>query len=86
MADKVSNLSNTRPIVNDKGIMTQEARAYFNTITELLMITGQGSPENVISARIGALYTDVNGSTGSILYVKKLANIGGDQTQGWVLV
>ncbi len=25
MVDKVSNLSNTRPIVNDNGIMTQES-------------------------------------------------------------
>lgn len=87
MVDKISNLTNKRPIVDASGVLTQEARLFFNDITALTMITGSGSPENVVdSPKIGALYTDIDASTGSILYVKKLSDISGDTKQGWVLV
>ena len=86
MVDKVSNLTNKRPIVDESGILTQEARLYFNTVSELLMVTGQGNPEGVVSARVGSLYTDTNWLVGSILYIKKLPDIGGDTSQGWFIV
>lgn len=45
-----------------------------------LMYTGSGSPEGVISAKVGALYTDEAGSTSTTLYVKET----GTGNTGWV--
>jgi len=86
MVAKVSRLTNKRPIVDEKGVTTQEARSYFNSVNNLLMITGEGSPESAVSAIQGALYTDLSGTTGTVLYVKILSDISGDDTRGWVLV
>lgn len=47
---------------------------------------GMGSPEGVLSADVGTLYMDTNGSSGAILYVKRDASIAGDTKQGWILV
>ena len=87
VVSKVNNLTNTRPVIDANGVLTQEARLFFNDVTALVMITGNGSPENVVeSLKTGVLYTDLDGTTGSILYVKKLSDIGGDTKQGWILV
>lgn len=55
-------------------------------MSDLQIIIGQGSPEGVIQSRQGAQYMDETASTGSILYIKKLSDIGGDKSLGWVLV
>ena len=86
MADKITGLPYTRPIVNSSGVLTQEARSFFRIITERSRIIGEGSPEGVISAIQGADYLDTTGSTGALLYVKQKDEIGGDTSKGWVLV
>lgn len=42
--------------------------------------SGRGSPENVIAAPVGSLYTDIAGGTGTTLYVKET----GSGPTGWV--
>lgn len=81
----LTQLTNTRAIVDANGVLSQEARLYFQQLTLLVPISGKGSPEGVVSAIQGATYYDLDGSTNSIHYVKKFAEIGGDNTKGWVL-
>jgi hypothetical protein len=50
------------------------------------MATGTGSPEGVIDAPVGKLYTDTSAGAGGLLYVKRDADIAGDTTKGWFLV
>lgn len=42
--------------------------------------TGTGNPEGVVTAPIGTLYTRLDGSTGTTLYVKE----SGTGNTGWV--
>lgn len=42
--------------------------------------SGRGSPENVIAAPVGSLYTDIAGGTNTTLYVKET----GSGPTGWV--
>ena len=86
MPDRVSNLTSTRPLIDERKSASQEMRSWAQAITELSMITGEGSPEGVIEAKIGRQYTDTNGTTGNILYSKRDSDIAGDRTKGWILV
>lgn len=74
------------PIVEEDGSATDEMQRWMNDVTRLDLIIGTGSPEGNIEATVGRQYMDDSGSTGSILYIKKLADIGGDRTQGWIIV
>ena len=82
MATKITGLPRTRAIVDSKGVLTQEAGAYFSVLTARAIITGVGSPEGVVEADKAAIYMDENGTSGAILYVK--SSDGGNT--GWVLV
>lgn len=64
----------------------QRFRRWIQLVTELDIITGTGSPEGVIEAKQKRLYMDEAGISGSILYIKRDADIGGDRTQGWIAV
>jgi len=55
-------------------------------ISERALIIGTGAPETVVEANQGALYLDETGGAGNLLYIKRNADIGGDRTQGWILV
>lgn len=44
------------------------------------LLSGTGSPENVVSARVGTLYTREDGGAGTTLYVKES---GGSGNTGW---
>ena len=76
----------TSPIVEPNGTMSEQFRGWANAITRLDLIVGTGSPETVVSAPAGRLYMNDAGTAGSILYIKKLSDISGDATQGWILV
>ena len=82
----ISSPSPTRSIVDDSGLQTQEMRTWVKVITNRALIIGTGSPEGAIDALQGSSYMDDSGSTGSILYVKRDSNIGGDGSFGWILV
>lgn len=55
-------------------------------LANLSIITGSGSPEGVIEAAATRLYMNTAGVAGSILYIKRDDDVGGDRTQGWILV
>ena len=86
MPDFIINLSGTRPIVDENANMSQEFRAWVQTISNRSLIIGAGSPEGVIEAFIGAEYMDSTGSSSSVKYIKQKADIGGDKSQGWILI
>lgn len=74
------------PIVDSNGIMSPVFQRWMSQVSRLDLIIGSGSPEGVIEATVGRLYMDDTGSAGSMLYSKKLPDIGGDRSQGWIVV
>ena len=86
---KVNQLTNTRSIVDDKGILTQEGRLTFNDLFARIPITGTGSPEGVVDARSGATYYNLSAGTGAIHYVKMTDSVDDgterNTTKGWQL-
>lgn len=79
-------LNSAFPIVDDKGFMSDSFR-FWTLNTDLSNpIVGAGSPEGVVTARQYQFYINTSGTTGSLLYIKMLPDIGGDRSQGWVAV
>lgn len=75
-----------RVIVDQNGMNTQSMMIWMEQVTNLQIATGIGSPEGVLKALIGKEYMDTSGIAGAILYIKRDADIGGDTSQGWILV
>ena len=86
MADNVPDLTGQWAIVDSEGIASKEMRLWSLLITSRTSILGNGSPEGVVEARIGREYADLDGTTGTIKYFKKLNDIGGNKKQGWILI
>lgn len=77
----------TQPIADpDTGIARSQFRIFTRQLFELGLFVGTGSPEGVVEAQQGAEYMDDTGTAGNIKYIKRDADIGGDRTQGWILV
>jgi len=74
------------PIVDDKGVMTDRFTAYTQEVGRLNILTGSGTPEAAVESVITSLYMDTAGTVGSILYIKRDADIAGDRTKGWIMV
>lgn len=74
------------PIVDKDGRMTERFWFWMLAVTRQAVLTGSGSPEGVIEAEVGRLYMNTAGTAGSILYIKRDADVSGDRTQGWILV
>lgn len=74
------------PIVGANGGMLDIFFQWMLNVSNLAVIEGTGSPEGVIEARTTRFYMDVAGGAGTVLYIKRLNDIGGDRTQGWTLV
>jgi hypothetical protein len=73
-------------LFTENGKLTERAWKLLRQLVQLQILTGSGSPEGVIDAKITTLYMDTAGTAGNILYIKKLADISGDRSQGWILV
>lgn len=58
----------------------RESNALFAKIEQLLPLVGEGSPEGIVTAQIGAIYRRLDGSTGTSFYVKE----SGTGNTGWV--
>jgi hypothetical protein len=86
VVDRITELSTDRPIVEEDGTLTIQSRTYFKTITAQALIIGDGSPEGVVEAEIGATYQDNLGTAGAIRYAKRDADILGDKSKGWILI
>lgn len=82
----INTLNASQPIVDKSGIMTQNMRVVMSQVVKESLIIGTGSPEGVINAPQGQEYMDDAGIAGSIKYIKRDADIGGDTSQGWILV
>ena len=74
------------PIVDATGRMGAAYRAWTQQVSRLDILEGSGSPEGVVNAPTRTLYMDTAGTAGAILYIKRDTDIGGDATQGWILV
>lgn len=84
-------MANIAPPLKDNFVETGgdlTARSYqlMLLLSQLDPITGTGSPEGVVEARIPRFFVDLSGSAGSVLYVKTQNSISGDRTKGWILV
>jgi hypothetical protein len=76
-----------RKIVDENGDMNDRTLIWTEEVTDYAKpIIGTGSPEGVVSARIGMQYMDTAGIAGAILYIKLDGDVGGDPSQGWILV
>ena len=73
-------------VVDESGRLTPELVAFFQQVSELAPLTGTGSPESSVPARVGRFYINTSGGAGAVLYVKRNSDIGGDNTKGWILV
>lgn len=82
----ISSLPRGLPIVDESGVMTDRFTAYTQSVGRLNILTGAATPEAVIDAPVTTLYMDTAGTAGSILYIKRDADIAGDRTKGWILV
>jgi hypothetical protein len=82
----MTQLNASFAIVEADGTMTQAFRDKMNALNALIPLSGTGSPEGAVEGLQYQLYVNDSGTAGNILYVKKLAAIGGDTTQGWILV
>jgi hypothetical protein len=74
------------PFLDDAGRMVQRVRAWVNAVSRDVTISGNGSPEGVVDALPKTRYMDESGTAGSILYIKRDAQVGGDKKLGWILV
>ena len=83
---QITKPSPLNPIVNEEGIAVFDMALWLENINNLSMVIDSGSPEGIVEGIQGRQYMDQAGTTGSILYIKKLSSILGDTTKGWVLV
>ena len=83
MAFTIPELQNE---IVENGKQTQELNDFFLELSELDILSDTGSPEGVVKARAKKLYMDDAGTAGNILYIKRDADIGGDTSQGWILI
>jgi hypothetical protein len=82
----IAALDSRAPIVDKDGRMAPRTYNWMLDVTNLAIITGNGSPEGVVVAQQSRLYMNTAGTAGSILWIKRDADIGGDRSQGWILV
>jgi len=76
-----------RNIVDENGDTTSEMLIWIDTLTNLQILTGTGSPEGIFKSLPTRFYMDTAGTAGNILYVKRDADDGaGDDRFGWILV
>ena len=76
----------TQSIVDKLGLMSGRFRTWTQQLTRAVPLRGTGSPEGVFEAFEDQFYVDDAGVAGAILYVKRVAGIGGDRSLGWILV
>lgn len=82
----ITQLNRGVQVADSEGKQTERMYNWAQQITQLQILTGSGSPEGVVEAKIETLYMNTAGTAGSILYIKRDADVGGDRTQGWILV
>lgn len=76
----------TRTVADENGEMGYPFRDWTQAVSQLSILEGSGSPDGIEEALPTRFYMDTSGAAGSILYIKQVADIGGDKSLGWVLV
>lgn len=87
MREAITQLDASTPLVNQhSGLPYDQFRIFLLQVQQTGLMIGSGSPAGVIEAQQGRFYMDEDAAAGSVLYAKQKADIGGDKTQGWVLI
>ena len=82
----ITQLNRAQSVVDNDGRMTLRFELWAQNVTRLDPIIASGNPDGVVPAQQGRFYIDDTGTSGNILYVKRNADVGGDDTLGWILV
>lgn len=85
MVTRVLQPATDRPLVESDGAQSKQTQTWTKAITDQSLIIGEDSPEGVVEAPQGARYMNTLGGTGSLIYYKRDADIGGDRALGWIL-
>lgn len=72
-------------IVNEDGMMHDQFRRWTREANNAITIIGTGSPEGVVEAEQAQQYMDESGTTNTMMYRKRDADIAGDRSKGWIL-
>ena len=72
--------------LRDKGLITFEVEEpspgpLSPLVSSVLILSGRGTPNDVVSAPVGSLYMNIDGGAGTTLYVKEEGNTS---SLGWV--
>ena len=76
----------SRAIVKKDGTMQGPFSLFVLAVSKLALMQGSGSPEGVVEAEQGREYMDTTGTASTIKYIKRDADVGGDKSQGWILI
>lgn len=79
-------LNTSFPIIEKDGFPSEAMNEWLLAVSLNIPMTGIGSPEGVVNARLYQVYLDTTGGAGAIEYRKMLPDVGGDKTQGWIQV
>ena len=72
-------------IVDNVGNMLINFKTWTQLVSDMSILEGNGSPEGVESAKRTRQYHDLDGATGTSMYIKKADSVGGDDKLGWIL-
>lgn len=72
-------------IVDTAGSMLVNFKTWAQLVSDMSIIEGTGSPDGIESARRTRQYHDLDGATGTSMYIKKFDSVGGDDKLGWIL-
>lgn len=72
-------------IVSTAGSMLVNFKTWTQLVSDMSIIEGTGSPEGVESAKRSRQYHDLDGTTGTSMYLKKFDSVAGDDKLGWIL-
>lgn len=75
------SLDRNTPVIDKDGKPLQKLQMFGEQCNSLEILSGTGSPDGVVGAKMKRLYMDE--ATGQ-LYIKRVNDIGGDTTMGWV--
>ncbi len=86
MRNTIRYLDPSFPLIDGNGVALNHLRLFLLQTQLRGLLIGEGSPEGIVEAQQGMEYMDETGAPGAVKYIKQLADIGGDRTQGWVAI
>lgn len=82
----INHLIRNNPFLDQDNKLVDRSFRWTQNVSKLQVLTGEGSPEGVIEAEITTRYMDTTGTVGNTFYIKFVADISGDRTQGWRVI